>query len=121
MVVTRQVRHFEPSMRRVLGTNEKPKAESADRESPSRGVVAAPMADEPGENKSDQPDATNPQKVMPHRRINDFARAQVGLCTNLHKRNKPRSWAGLLGLISVQRAMITARCDYASQSCLMWS
>jgi hypothetical protein len=74
VVVTRQVRHFEPSVRRVLGTNEKPKAESADRESPSRGVVAAPMADEPGEDKSDEPDATNPQKVMPHRRINDFAR-----------------------------------------------
>ena len=74
VVVTRQVRHFEPSVRRVLGTNEKPKAESADRESPSRGVVAAPMADEPGEDESDQPDATNPHKVMPHRRIYDFAR-----------------------------------------------
>ena len=88
VVVTRQVRHFEPSVRRVLGTNEKPKAESADRESPSRGVVAAPMADEPGEDESDQPDATNPHKVMPHRRIYDFARAQVGLSTNLGSQKK---------------------------------
>ncbi len=69
VVVTRQERHFEPSMRRVLGANKKPKAESADRESPSRGIIAAPMADEPGEDEGDQPDATNPHKVMPHRRI----------------------------------------------------
>jgi hypothetical protein len=34
MVVTRQERHFEPSMRRVLGAHKKPKAESADCESP---------------------------------------------------------------------------------------
>ncbi len=73
VVVTRQERHFEPSMRRVLGAHKKPKAESADCESPSRGVVAAPMADEPGEDEGDQPDATNPNKVMPHRRIYDFA------------------------------------------------
>ena len=73
VVVARQEWHFEPSMRCVLGANKKPKAESADRESPSRGVVAAPMADEPSEDEGDQPDATNPQKVMPHRRIYDFA------------------------------------------------
>ena len=73
VVVTRQERHFEPSMRRVLGASKKPEAESADCESPSRGVVAAPMADEPGEDEGDQPDATNPNKVMPHRRIYDFA------------------------------------------------
>jgi hypothetical protein len=69
VVVTRQERHFEPSMCRVPGANKKPKAESADRESPSRGVIAAPMADEPGEDEGDQPDATNPHKVMPHRRF----------------------------------------------------
>jgi hypothetical protein len=69
VVVTRQERHFEPSMCRVLGASKEPKAESADRESPSRGVVAAPMADEPGEDEGDQPDATNPHKVMPHRRF----------------------------------------------------
>ena len=73
VVVTRPERHFEPSMRRVLGAHKKPKAESADCESPSRGVVAAPMADEPGEDEGDQPDATNPNNVMPHRRIYDFA------------------------------------------------
>ena len=88
VVVTRQVRHFEPSMRRVLGTNENPKAESADRESPSRGVVAAPMADEPGEDEGDQPDATNPHKVMPHRRIYDFARGASWLSTNLGSQKK---------------------------------
>ena len=60
-------------MGRVLGANKKPKAESADRESPSRSVVAAPMANEPGENEGDQPDATNPNQIMPHRRIRDFA------------------------------------------------
>jgi hypothetical protein len=73
VVVTGQEWHFEPSVRRVLGANKEPKAESANRESPSRGIVAAPMADEPGENQGDQPDATNPNKVMPHRRIYDFA------------------------------------------------
>ena len=73
VVVTRQERHFEPPVRRVLGANKKANAESANRESPSRGVVAAPMADEPSENEGDQPDATNPDKVMPHRRIYDFA------------------------------------------------
>jgi hypothetical protein len=69
VVVTGQERHFEPSMCRVLGANKEPKAESADCESPVRGVIAAPMADEPGEDEGDQPDATNPHKVMPHRRI----------------------------------------------------
>jgi hypothetical protein len=54
VMVTRQERHFEPSMCRVLGANKKPKAESADRESPSRGVVAAPMADEPSDDEGDQ-------------------------------------------------------------------
>jgi hypothetical protein len=90
VVVTRQERQFEPSKRRVLGAHKKPKAESADRESPSRGVIAAPMADEPGQDKSDEPDATNPQKVMPHRRIYDFAR---GLEHKpwVHKSNEPRS------------------------------
>ena len=67
MVVARQERHFEPSVRRVLGTSKKPKAESADRESPSRSVVAAPMTEEPGEDEGDQPDATNPNKIVPHR------------------------------------------------------
>jgi hypothetical protein len=57
---------------RVLGANEKPKAESADRESPSRSVVAAPMADEPGKGEGDQPDATNPNQIMPHLRICDL-------------------------------------------------
>ena len=69
VMVTRQERHFELSMCRVLGANKKPKAESADRESPSSGVIAAPMADEPSDDEGDQPDATNPHKVMPHRRI----------------------------------------------------
>jgi len=73
VVVTRQERHFEPSVRRVLGTDKEPNAESANRESPSRGVVAAPMADEPGEDEGNQPDATNPNKIMPPRRIYDFA------------------------------------------------
>jgi hypothetical protein len=73
VVVTRQERHFEPSMRRVLGAKKKTKAESGDRKSPSRGVIAAPTTDEPGEDDGDQPDATNPHKVMPHRRIWDFA------------------------------------------------
>ena len=45
VVVARQEWHFEPSMCCVLGANEKPNAESADRESPSCGVVAAPMAE----------------------------------------------------------------------------
>ena len=47
VAVIRQERHFEPSVRRVLGAKEEPKAESANRESPSRGVVAAPMANKP--------------------------------------------------------------------------
>ena len=75
--MTRQERHFEPSMCRVLGANKKPKAESADGESPSRGIIATPMADEPSDYEGDQPDATNPHKVMPHRHFPDFARARV--------------------------------------------
>jgi hypothetical protein len=35
------------------------------------GFVAAPMADEPCDNEGDQPDATDPQKVMPHRRVSN--------------------------------------------------
>ena len=95
-------------MRRVLGTNKEPKAESNNRESPSRGVVAAPMADEPGEDDGDQPDATNPHKVMPHRRIYDFALgASWPESTNLFtKEMSPASWAGLLGLISVQTRLV---------------
>jgi hypothetical protein len=108
VVVTRQERQFEPSMRRVLGAHKKPKAESADRESPNRGVIAAPMADEPGEDEGDQPDATNPHKVMPHRLFTILREALVGLSRKpgFTKGNEPRSWAGLLGLISVQRALI---------------
>jgi hypothetical protein len=85
VVVTRQERHFEPSVRRVLGTDKEPNAESANRESPGRGVVAAPMADEPSENEGDQLDATNdPNKIMPHRRIYDFALGESWLeSTNL--------------------------------------
>jgi hypothetical protein len=101
VVVTRQERHFEPSVRRVLGTDKEPNAESANRESPGRGVVAAPMADEPSEDEGDQPDATNPHKVMPHRRIYDFALgASWPESTNLFtKEMGPRSGAGLWGPI----------------------
>ena len=60
VVVIRQELHFEPSVRRILGTNKEPKAESADREGPGSRVVVAPMADEPSEDEGDQPDATNP-------------------------------------------------------------
>ena len=119
VVVTRQERHFEPSVRRVLGTNKEPNAESADRESPSRGVVAAPMADEPTEEEGDQPDATNPRKVMPHRRISDFALgASWPESTNLFtKEMSPSSGAGLWGLISDQCALVRGAI-YANQSCL---
>jgi hypothetical protein len=78
VVVTGQEWHFEPSVRRVLGANKEPKAESANRESPSRGIVAAPTADEPGEDQGDQPGTTNPDKVMPHRRIYDYALGASG-------------------------------------------
>jgi hypothetical protein len=102
VVVTRQERHIEPSMRRVLGANKKPEAESANRESPSRCVVAAPMADEPGEDERDQPDATNQHNVMPHRRIYDFAR---GASWPEHKpgftiETSPTPGPDCLGLIS---------------------
>jgi hypothetical protein len=30
------------------------------------------MADQPSEDQGDQPDATNPHKVMPHRRVYDL-------------------------------------------------
>jgi hypothetical protein len=62
---------------RVLGANKKPKAKSTDRESPSRSVVAAPMADEPGKDEGDQPDTTNPDNVVPHHRICDLEFASV--------------------------------------------
>jgi hypothetical protein len=52
-MVTRQERHCELSVRRVLGANKEPKAESRNRESPSLRAVATPMADEPGEDKGD--------------------------------------------------------------------
>src|SRR5580693_842124 len=113
MVVTRQERHFEPSMRRVLGAHKKPKAESADRESPSRGVIAAPMANEPGEDEGDQPDATNPYKVMPH---SSYLRFCAARSWPVHKPGFTKEIspdpAGLLGLSgrivgthSVQRAL----------------
>jgi hypothetical protein len=72
VVLTRQERHFELAVCGVLGANKEPKAESADRESPRRGVITAPMADEPRENESHQPDAANPHKVVPHRRVSIY-------------------------------------------------
>ncbi len=69
MVLTREKRHFESSVRRILGTNKESEAESADRENPGRGGIAAPMADEPTEDDGDEPNATNPHKVMPHGRV----------------------------------------------------
>src|SRR5262249_34109415 len=63
VVVTRHERHFKPSVRGVLGTNKEPKAESSDRESPGRGVVAAPMGNEPSEDEGYQPDAANPHRL----------------------------------------------------------
>jgi hypothetical protein len=60
VVVARQERHFEPAVCGVLSTNKEPEAKGADRESPRRCFVAAPMADEPRDNEGDQPDATNP-------------------------------------------------------------
>ena len=72
VVLTREERHLEFAVRRVLGTDKESKAESADCESPGRSVVAAPMADQPSEDQGDQPDATNPHKVMPHRRVYDL-------------------------------------------------
>jgi hypothetical protein len=74
VVVTRQEWHFEPAVCGVLSANKEPEAEGADRKSPRRGFVAAPMADEPRDNEGDQPDATDPQKVMPHRRVSIFSR-----------------------------------------------
>jgi hypothetical protein len=72
MVVARQERHFEPAVCSVLTTNKEPKTEGADRESPHRRFVAAPSADEPRAKDSDQPDATDPEKVVPHRRVSIF-------------------------------------------------
>jgi hypothetical protein len=69
VMVIRQEWYFEPSVRGVLGTNKEPKAEGADGEGPHRGVIAAPTADEPSDNEGDQPDAADPQKVMPHRHV----------------------------------------------------
>jgi hypothetical protein len=74
VVVAQQERHFEPAVCGVFSTNKEPEAEGADRESPRRGFVAAPMADEPCDNEGDQPDATDPHKVMPHRRVSIFSR-----------------------------------------------
>ena len=85
-MVTGQEWHFEPSVRRVLGANKEPKAESANRESPSRDIVAAPTADEPGEDQGDQPGTTNPDKVMPHRRIYDYALGASGLLERRERR-----------------------------------
>ena len=120
MVVTRQERHFEPSVRRVLGTDKEPNAESANRESPGCGVVAAPMADEPSEDEGDQPDATNPQKVMPHRRICDFALgASWPESTNLFAKEIGPARGRIVGPISSSDApWSAARCDYPSQSSL---
>ena len=47
VVLTREERHLEFAVRRVLGTDKESKAESADCESPGRSVVGAPMADQP--------------------------------------------------------------------------
>ena len=60
VMVIRQERDFEPSVHGVLGTNKEPKAEGADRKRPGGSVVAAPTADKPRDNESDQPDAADP-------------------------------------------------------------
>jgi hypothetical protein len=104
VVVTRQERHFEPPVRRVLGADKEPKGESANRESPSCHIVAAPMADEPSQDEGNQPDATNPRKVMLHRRICDFARGASGPeSTDLFtKEMSPVPGPDCRGLISAQ-------------------
>jgi hypothetical protein len=73
MVMARQEWHFEPAVCGVLNANKEPEAEGADRESPHRRFVAAPSADEPRANDSEQPDATDPEKVVPHRRVSIFS------------------------------------------------
>jgi hypothetical protein len=69
MVVARQEWHFKPAVCGVLSTDKEPEAEGADRKSPRCCFVAAPTADEPRANERDQPDATDPEKVVPHRRV----------------------------------------------------
>jgi hypothetical protein len=68
-----QERHAELSLGRVLGTDEDAKTEGRDRESPRGGAVAAPPAYEPSDDGGHEPNATNPNYVVPHSRIYGFA------------------------------------------------
>jgi hypothetical protein len=65
-----QERHSELPLGRVLGTNEEPEAEGADRKRPRDDAVAAPSAYEPSNYGGHEPNATNPNYVVPH--LHDF-------------------------------------------------
>jgi hypothetical protein len=61
-----QERHSELSLGRVLGTDKEANTEGSDHESPRGGAVAAPSADEPSDDGGHEPNATNPNYVVPH-------------------------------------------------------
>jgi hypothetical protein len=72
-MVTREKRYVETSLRAVLCTDQDAETEGNSHDRPSRNAVAAPAADQPSYRGGGEPDATHPNKVMPHRRIYDFA------------------------------------------------
>jgi hypothetical protein len=66
--VVRYGRHSKPSPARVLGTNEKPKTESADRQRrhPCGNCIAAQATEEPGGNRRYQSHAADQNRVVHH-------------------------------------------------------
>src|SRR5262249_34918491 len=65
--------HSELSLGRVLGTDEEAETEGNNRDRPRRDAVTAPAAYDPGDDGGHEPDATDPNIVVPHRGIYDFA------------------------------------------------
>ena len=57
------------SLRAVLRTNKDANTEGCDRDSADRNAVAAPTTYEPGDDAAHNPDAANPNYVVPHRRL----------------------------------------------------
>ena len=68
MHVVRYGWHSKPSPGRVLGTNEKPKTESADceRRHPCGNGIAAAATEKPGGDRRYKPHATDQSRVVSH-------------------------------------------------------
>jgi len=76
-VVTWEERHFESSLWAVLRTNKDANTERCNRDGADSNAVAAPTTYEPRDDAAHNPDAANPNYVVPHGRLCGLIPTQV--------------------------------------------